>query len=63
MTNPEHKAYPTESKYYECLTKRELFSAMLLQGLLANSQAYHVSSAQDAVGWADDLIKALNEVQ
>jgi hypothetical protein len=47
------------------LTKREYFAAIAMQGLLSN---YHNNnnpyySARDAVNFADELIKALNNEQ
>lgn len=46
------------------LTKRELFAALILQGLCANSANMDNSTGSDArvaVNAADQLIKALNE--
>jgi hypothetical protein len=45
------------------LTKRELFAAMALQGLAANSDNYNTlaGDARSAVAAADELIDALNE--
>lgn len=45
------------------LTKRELFAAMAMQGLLAADPKHNMSSddiAKYAIEQADDLIKALN---
>ena len=45
------------------LIKRELFAAMALQGLLANPSidGTHQDIANDAVDYADALLKALNQ--
>jgi hypothetical protein len=45
------------------LTKREYFSAMAMQGILANNSNYneHGLVGQQSVVYADALIKALNE--
>ena len=52
----------------EFLTKRELFAAMAMQGMLANNQVTSVDDTYDgaytvtvAIYFADKLIKELNE--
>lgn len=50
-------AYPNERQ--DGLTKRELFAAMALQGLIAAGATYNVA-LDNAVEMADDLIKKLN---
>ena len=42
------------------LTKREYMATLILQGLMANSGG-HPPFAEDAVRFADRLIKVLNE--
>lgn len=69
MTNKNDSAYPietTDASKYEFvdkgLTKRELISAMCLQGLLSNSGLRHnIEYAKDAVKLADALIAELNK--
>lgn len=43
------------------LTKREIFAAMALQGILANPEFMATMAAKVAVKKADELIKALND--
>lgn len=68
MTNPNdivHSLQATEFSQSEYgLTKREYFSAMALQGLLANvNHSRNPVHAEDAVFLADALINALNKEQ
>lgn len=65
-TDPNDFAYPSGSlaeTYGLGLTKREYFAAMALQGILSRERpisSYQVA-AEDAVGFADALIEALNK--
>lgn len=63
MTRPDDMVYPDPSKLSDGLSKRELFAAMVLQGLSASS--LYVGDwdllAKSAVGRADALISALNK--
>ena len=43
------------------LTKRELFAAMAMQGILANAETHSVDAAADAVALADELIAELDK--
>lgn len=71
ITRPESAAFPYldgEGGQLEIaevgLTKRELFAAMALQGMLANPAtdgSFNSSVADDAVAFADHLIKELNQ--
>lgn len=61
-------AYPYEDKeldyYSPGLTKRELFAAMALQGMLSNPDIdfnYTHELVVDAIAAADALIKAINK--
>lgn len=67
MTNPNDTAYPyTSNNLEEGLTKRELFAAMAMQGILANPDPDLVSApgiALIAVEEADSLIKELNKTK
>ena len=66
MTNGENPAYPVpEYTQVSGLTKRELFAAMAMQGLLAHDSDRRIAYiADDAVEAADALIAELNkEVQ
>ena len=64
--NGESCAYPTGHEGYEGdpgLTKRELFAAMAMQGMLSNdvtSGLTEITIAQLAVKQADELIFELN---
>lgn len=56
----------TNVPYQSGLTKRELFAAMMLQGLFATeSEAWHAASVDDrvksAIQHADALLKALRK--
>ncbi len=68
-TNPGDAVNPTFNNgvlMSTGLTKRELFAAMAMQGLCALSDdeyPYMDDAAKVAVGFADDLIKELNERQ
>ena len=60
MTNPHAPVFPTEFDG-RCITKRELFAAMAMQGMLSNSNV-DVSDevcAKSAVELADALIAEL----
>ncbi len=65
MTNGNDKVYPTSDCSQDTLTKRELFAAMAMQGLLAHDSDRRIAYiADDAVEAADALIAELNkEVQ
>ena len=78
MTNPNDPVSPLrfiDSEYAERgLSKRELFAAMAMQGLLSNAVALelfnnvygseHVKRVAEAsASWADALIAALNETE
>lgn len=63
--DPNQSAFPsTRDTQTWGLTKRELFAAMLLQGILANDSRVGTSMypiiAQNAAKLADALIEALN---
>jgi hypothetical protein len=61
-TNQGAAAFPDETEYG--LTKREYFSAKALQGILAGpNNMTTFDSADTAVKCADQLIKALNEIE
>lgn len=70
-TTADGPAFPseTDTHYYLGLTKRELFAAMAMQGVLSNGScvdenAYTNIITKDAVRIADALIEQLNkEVQ
>jgi hypothetical protein len=47
----------------ECLTKREYFAAMALQGLLTNNNKDNVYFVISAVEFADDLIEELSKTK
>jgi len=62
MTDGNQNAYAIGTNY-PGLTKRELFAAMAMQGLLAADPGYSLTSlnvATYALEQADDLILALN---
>lgn len=69
IVRPESAAFPyldgeNELSIAEVgLTKRELFAAMVLQGILANRaiEGEHKEFADDAVELADWLIEKLNQ--
>lgn len=71
MTDPETTAYPIrhEDGIGIGLTKRELFAAMAMQGLLSDAEnsTRSLSIVADvgkaSVNFADALIKALNETK
>jgi len=69
MTNGNDKVYPTSDCSQDTLTKRELFAAMAMQGILENRAYYERSLGGKsvegyAVHYADRLIAELNkEVQ
>jgi len=58
---PFKTACPNGDFEYMGLTKRELFAAMAMQGLLSDPEmnAPHEPVAQAAVGYADALLKEL----
>jgi len=60
--NPNENAYPNEQGAFG-LTKRELFAAMAMQGLLSNPElsAEFEAYASDSVKFADALIDGLNK--
>jgi acetolactate synthase regulatory subunit len=59
-TDGNHDAFPCVQ---QGLTKRELFAAMAMQGLLGNPNVHNVNIDMivDSVKIADSLIKALNK--
>jgi hypothetical protein len=57
----ELAAYPTSHELYGGLTKRELFAAMALQGILARTEATKRGPCRDAVSLADALLAELAE--
>lgn len=70
MTNGENPAYPVpEYTSVAGLTKRELFAAMAMQGILSNRGYFEITAPncspdELAVSYAKDLIAELNkEVQ
>ena len=75
-TYPNREAFPVVTsnqegqinEYYEGLTKREYFVAKAMQGILASGISKYIldqngikRQCDDAVLWADILIKALND--
>jgi hypothetical protein len=71
MMNKDHPAYPLHTLTGQAklgLTKRELFAAMAMQGLLAKPEEgrqfpIHINVAE-AIEYADELIRQLSkEVQ
>lgn len=60
-TEPEDNVYPTLSIQQYGLTKLELFAAMAMQGLLADSDIRHAQVPKIAVEQADALIAELNK--
>jgi hypothetical protein len=67
--NAEQMAYPVQvsnlggALYPEKgLTKRELFAAMAMQGLIARGSSYSLQDAGVAVRYADALLAALENV-
>ena len=73
MTNGNDKVYPTSDCSQDTLTKRELFAAMAMQGLLSDNDYspytlrngdYINTLGEQCVKYADALIAELNkEVQ
>jgi hypothetical protein len=63
MTDDSGPAYPCSQDLYGGLTKREIFAAAALQGLLASGphDCTYQELALDAVKNADALIAALQE--
>lgn len=57
----ELAAYPTSHELYGGLTKRELFAAMAMQGILARTEATKSGICRDAVRLADALLAELSE--
>ena len=64
--NAQSPAYPQNELYYSGLTKRELFSAMAMQGMLAN----YFQAAPDlddlstmATGIADAMLAKLDKTE
>ena len=64
-TDPNDLAfpYPSTSKMDKGLTKREYFALHILEGLLSGRSSLFSASGliEDAVDYADALIKRLNE--
>jgi len=67
MINPNDQVYPIVEPNDVCsvtigLTKRELFAAMAMQGILSNGEISHeVEVAKNALLYADALINELNK--
>jgi len=62
MTNPDHAVYPlVEVPLTIGLTKRELFAAMAMQGMLSSPEVRYKNISIDSVEIADALIKELNK--
>lgn len=63
MKNADQPAYPIEadkvSTNSKGLTKREMFAAMAMQGMLANSFWGEQDVAEQAIRYADKLLKQL----
>lgn len=63
-TEPNSNAFP-DSEGSHCLTKREYFAAMAMQGILANSAVYLDKTDMNITGvsvkMADVLITELNK--
>ncbi len=66
MTEVNQTAFPVEhaAPFHTGLTKRELFAAMAMQGMVANCYKEHSDQdiAQSSVLLADSLIEALNKL-
>jgi len=60
-TNGDDRAYPNTENNSDGLTKRELFAAMFLQGIIGSGDAYDGCLSESAVEYADELIAELNE--
>lgn len=67
MTHPDEKAYPQGEYGGDSLTKRELFAATVLSGMVPVNEAVSSSAIPPlvcrAIWFADELIKQLNEDQ
>lgn len=64
MTDGNDPVYPSTAAWSSALTKRELFAAMAMQGLLASPVEATVQSfAEASVKTADALIAELNKEQ
>ena len=66
MTNKDDSAYPiteqqSDYSYMQGLTKRELFAAMALQGLVSRMNGSVEDDVYAAVKAADALIEELNK--
>ncbi len=63
MTDGNDPVYPSTAAWSSALTKRELFAAMAMQGLLADSaiSASYEEISESAVGHADALIAEINK--
>jgi len=59
--NSYEPAFPIAPVKYQGLTKRELFAAMAMQGLLSNPEVRYKNIAIDSVEIADALIEELNK--
>lgn len=67
MKNADQPAHPTVSlnvksgnvENFDGLTKREYFAAMAMQGMLANSFWGEQDVAEQAIRYADELLKQL----
>lgn len=62
--HPNNPAFPHGQYYTGGLTKREYFSSMMMQGLLASWGQHDITDfeeiASDAIRAADELIEQLN---
>jgi len=65
MTNSTRQAFPlpsTDAEIYPGLNKREYFAIMAMQGLIANNpERTHLATACDAIMYADELLRQLEE--
>jgi hypothetical protein len=59
--NGDNAAYPSAENCTQGLSKRELFAAMAMQGILTRLGGHMPSIAAEAVHAADDLLSALRE--
>lgn len=63
MTNPNDPAFPRDSQNNPCLTKREFFAALAMQGFIARARDSETwrGVAESAIGLADALIAELSK--
>jgi hypothetical protein len=63
MNNSDQPAFPIrmENYYLSGLTVRQWLAGMALQGILANPTLFEGQPAKEAVLWADEILKELNQ--